>query len=53
MLATLIMFYRANKLAGYLLIPYQIWVTISFFLAGTVWHLNSQDYEAGLGRIEL
>lgn len=52
-LITLILFYRSHKLAGYLLIPYQLWVTLSFALMGTVWWKNSADYEAGLGKIEL
>jgi tryptophan-rich sensory protein len=39
-LATLITFYRLERLAGLLLIPYLAWVTFAGILNGVVWRLN-------------
>ena len=39
-LATLITFYRLERLAGLLLIPYLAWVTFAGILNGVVWQLN-------------
>lgn len=37
---TLILFYRIDKLAGYLLIPYLLWIIYAAFLNFFVWQLN-------------
>ncbi len=37
---TIILFYRQKKLAGYLLIPYLLWVSFASVLNGTIWYLN-------------
>ena len=39
-LATIISFYRENKTAAYLLIPYLIWVSFAAFLNYNIWLLN-------------
>ena len=39
-LATLISFYRLERLAGVLLVPYLAWVTFATVLNGAVWRLN-------------
>ncbi|WP_298610991.1 TspO/MBR family protein [uncultured Thiothrix sp.] len=39
-LATLISFWRINKLAGALLVPYLAWVSFAAVLNFTVWQLN-------------
>ncbi len=33
-------FYQINKMAGYLLIPYILWVSFAAFLNYTIWQLN-------------
>jgi tryptophan-rich sensory protein len=38
--ATIFMFYKIEKRAAYLLLPYICWVTIAAFLNFTVWLLN-------------
>lgn len=38
--ATVISFWRINKLAGTLLIPYLLWVSFAAFLNYSVWQLN-------------
>ncbi|MEI6731868.1 MAG: tryptophan-rich sensory protein [archaeon] len=38
--STGIYFYYVNKFAGYLLIPYFIWVGFASFLNYTLWKLN-------------
>jgi len=37
---TIINFYRVSKPAGYLLIPYILWVTFAGFLNYTIWMMN-------------
>jgi tryptophan-rich sensory protein len=39
-LATLIAFYRLRPAAGWLLAPYQLWVTFATALNATIWWLN-------------
>jgi benzodiazapine receptor len=39
-LATLIAFYRLEKFAGVLLVPYLAWVTFAGILNGVIWRLN-------------
>jgi translocator protein len=40
--ATLVAFWRANRLAGLLLLPYLAWVVFASVLNFTVWQLNPQ-----------
>jgi benzodiazapine receptor len=37
---TAVLFYRIDKLAGYLFIPYFAWVAFASYLCFTIWHLN-------------
>ena len=37
---TIVSFYRINKIAAYLLIPYILWVSFAMFLNYTIWSLN-------------
>lgn len=37
---TIVNFYRVSKLAGYLLIPYILWVTFAGFLNYRIWMMN-------------
>ena len=39
-LSNIIFFGRANKLAGYLLIPYILWVSFAIYLNFSIWRLN-------------
>jgi tryptophan-rich sensory protein len=39
-LATIIAFFQISKAAGYLLIPYILWVTFAAFLNYNIWQLN-------------
>jgi len=39
-LATLVAFYRLRPLAGWLLVPYQLWVTFASALNAAIWWLN-------------
>jgi len=39
-LITLVRFYRISKPAGYLLIPYLLWVTFAGYLNFAIWLLN-------------
>lgn len=39
-LATILSFYRLNKTAAYLLIPYILWVTFAGYLNASIWLLN-------------
>ena len=39
-IATMIRFYRINKTAGELLVPYFLWVTFAGYLNFTIWLLN-------------
>jgi len=39
-LATIIKFYKMNKVAAYLLIPYFLWGSFATFLTYTIWILN-------------
>jgi len=38
--ATIISFYRINKTAAYLMLPYLLWVCFATVLNGTIWYLN-------------
>lgn len=40
--ATIVVFYRVNKLASWLLIPYWCWVSFASVLNFTLWQLNSK-----------
>lgn len=35
-----ILFYKVDKVAGYLIIPYFLWVSFATFLTLTIWQLN-------------
>jgi len=39
-LATLLQFYRLQPVAGWLLVPYQLWVTFAAALNAAIWWLN-------------
>lgn len=39
-LAVTILFYRVRPAAGYLMIPYLVWVLFAIFLNGFIWRLN-------------
>jgi len=39
-LYTIVNFYRVSKLAGYLLIPYILWVTFAGYLNYAIWMMN-------------
>lgn len=39
-LYTIVNFYRVSKLAGYLLIPYILWVTFAGYLNYAIWMIN-------------
>jgi len=39
-LATIIYFFKVNKISGYLLIPYILWVSFASFLNYSIWRLN-------------
>lgn len=39
-LATMILFYKRNELAGYLIFPYLLWVSFATYLTFTIWRLN-------------
>lgn len=39
-LSTLTRFYRIDKRAGWLLVPYQLWATFAAFLNFTIWRMN-------------
>lgn len=41
-LITLVMFWRLNKVAGALLLPYLAWVSLASALTWSVWQLNPQ-----------
>lgn len=41
-IATTISFYRINKTAAWLMIPYILWVSFATCLNGAIWLLNSQ-----------
>jgi len=38
--ATIKLFYQCNKAAGWLLIPYLVWITFAGYLSYNVWILN-------------
>ncbi len=40
-LATMIMFFRVRPLAGWLLVPYLLWVTFATALNFAIWQMNS------------
>lgn len=42
-LATLISFWRINKTAGLLLLPYLLWVSFAAFLNFSIWQLNVES----------
>lgn len=39
-IATTIYFYREDRLAGYLMVPYILWVAFATVLNGTIWIIN-------------
>lgn len=39
-LATIVLFWRIRPLAGYLLVPYLLWVSFASYLNYMIWHLN-------------
>lgn len=39
-IATTIYFYREDRLAGYLMVPYILWVAFATVLNGTIWMIN-------------
>lgn len=39
-IATMVRFYRIDRVAGYLFIPYSIWVTFASVLNASIWYLN-------------
>ncbi len=41
LLATVLAFGRVRPLAGYLLVPYQLWVSFALVLNGTIWLMNA------------
>lgn len=41
LLITLLLFWQVKKIAGTLLLPYLVWVTIAAVLNFTIWRLNS------------
>ena len=41
LLSTMLTFGRVNALAGYLLLPYLLWVSFALVLNGTIWLMNS------------
>jgi translocator protein len=41
LLSTMLMFGRLRALAGYLLLPYLLWVSFALVLNGTIWLMNS------------
>ena len=45
-LANIIVFYRINRWAGYLLLPYLGWVSFAIYLNYSIWRLN--DYVSSL-----
>lgn len=38
---TILLFYRINKTAAWLMLPYLCWVSFATVLNGTIWYLNS------------
>ena len=34
-------FYKINKVAAWLMLPYLLWVSFATVLNGSIWHLNS------------
>lgn len=45
----ILLFLPISQLAGLLLIPYLIWVTIAIALSASVWRLNPQQRKTALG----
>jgi len=41
LLATMLAFGRVRALAGYLLLPYLLWISFALVLNGTIWLMNS------------
>ena len=41
LLATMLAFGRVRPLAGYLLLPYLLWVSFALVLNGTIWLMNA------------
>lgn len=41
LLATTLAFGRVRPLAGYLLLPYMLWVSFALVLNGTIWLMNA------------
>jgi len=39
-IATTIYFYREDRIAGYLMVPYILWVAFATVLNGTIWMMN-------------
>ncbi len=44
-LATLVAFWRASPVAGYLLLPYLVWVAFAGALNFTIWRMNTGGIE--------
>jgi tryptophan-rich sensory protein len=40
-IATTVYFFKINKISGYLLIPYILWVSFASFLNFSIWRLNA------------
>nr|WP_292469762.1 tryptophan-rich sensory protein [Methanolobus sp.] len=38
---TIVLFYRISRIAGFLLVPYLLWVSFAFWLNYSIWVLNS------------
>ena len=43
--ATMYSFFQINKTAGYLLVPYQMWVTLAAALNYSIWKNNNESIE--------
>jgi benzodiazapine receptor len=40
-ICTGVLFYRVDRIAGYLFIPYVIWLSIASYLSARMWQLNA------------
>lgn len=41
-IVTGVLFYKIDKVAGYLMVPYFLWVSFASFLTFSIWRLNSE-----------